>query len=94
MDAAGYAFVTGWTQSTNFPTANPLQPASGGDLDAFVTKLNAAGSALIYSTYLGGTYADFGTSIALDSAGNAYVRAILIPELPNGESLQPSRWAA
>jgi len=73
VDASGEAYVTGSTQSTNFPTANPLQSTYGGGQDAFVAKLNAAGSSLVYSTYLGGSGGDMGSGIALDSAGNAYV---------------------
>ena len=55
VDASGKVYVTGATDSTNFPTKNPLQAASGGGYDAFVTELNATGSALVYSTYLGGS---------------------------------------
>lgn len=74
IDSADNAYVTGTTSSTDFPTVNPVQPNyGGGEWDAFVTKLNAAGSALVYSTYLGGNNADFGWGIAVDSAGNAYV---------------------
>jgi hypothetical protein len=76
VDSAGNAYVTGNTFSTNFPTANAIQPANGGTTitqDAFVTKLNAAGSALVYSTYLGGTGGEIGFGIAVDSAGNAYI---------------------
>ncbi|MET0624645.1 MAG: SBBP repeat-containing protein [Pyrinomonadaceae bacterium] len=76
VDAAGSAYLTGTTNSTNFPTANAFQPANGGTSvfqDAFVTKLNAAGTALVYSTYLGGTGGEVGHGIAVDSAGNAYV---------------------
>jgi hypothetical protein len=73
VDSAGNAYVAGQTTSTNFPTASPLQAASGGGYDAFVAKLNAAGSALLYSTYLGGSGGDFGQGIAVDSSGNAYV---------------------
>jgi hypothetical protein len=73
VDGAGNAYVTGSTSSTNFPTANPVQSSYGGDLDVSVTKINAAGSALVYSTYLGGSGADIGYGIAVDSAGNAYV---------------------
>ena len=50
-----------------------LPRAFGGDSDAFVTKINATGSGLLYSTYLGGTLYDYGTSIAVDADGNAYV---------------------
>lgn len=77
VDGAGDAFVTGPTSSMNFPTANPIQPScascAGGQSDAFVTKLNANGTALVYSTYLGGSSYDSGLAIALDSLGNAYV---------------------
>ena len=73
VDSAGNAYVTGYTLSTNFPTASPLQAANAGAADTFVTKVNAAGSALVYSTYLGGSGNDQGLGIAVDSAGNAYV---------------------
>jgi hypothetical protein len=75
VDAAGNAYVTGRTNSTNFPTtAGALQTAFGTGLsDAFVSKLNAAGTALVYSTFLGGSLADEGFAIAVDGAGNAYV---------------------
>ncbi|MEP6936202.1 MAG: SBBP repeat-containing protein, partial [Nitrospirota bacterium] len=81
-DAAGSAYVTGFTASADFPgTANsPIQSMYAGGTfssdgisgDAFVTKLNAAGTALIYSTYLGGSGNDIGQGIAVDIAGNAY----------------------
>ena len=74
VDSAGNAYVTGTTLSTNFPTASPIQAThGGGENDAFVTKLNATGSALVYSTYLGGNSYDSAQGIAVDSAGNAYV---------------------
>jgi hypothetical protein len=73
LDSSGNAYVTGYTLSTDFPTMNALQPTSGGGLDAFVTKINPTGSALVYSTYLGGSGDEFGKSIAVDSAANAYV---------------------
>ncbi len=73
VDSSGNAYVTGQTLSTNFPPANPFRIANGGGYDAFVTKLNVSGSALIYSTYLGGSAFDFGQGIAVDSSGNAYV---------------------
>lgn len=74
VDSSGNAHVTGYTASVNFPTANSLQVNfGGGPRDAFVAKLNAAGSALVYSTYLGGSDDDAGSSITLDSSGNAYV---------------------
>jgi Beta-propeller repeat len=73
VDSSGNAYVTGATNSTNFPTMNPLQPANAGGYDAFVAQLNPTGSALVYSTYLGGGRNDYGHGIAVDSSGNAYV---------------------
>ncbi len=73
VDAEGGAHVTGITGSTDFPTRDPLQPAIGGGTDAFVMKLNVAGSALVYSTYLGGRDLDGGNGVAVDATGNAYV---------------------
>ncbi|MCX6361501.1 MAG: SBBP repeat-containing protein [Armatimonadetes bacterium] len=74
VDAAGCAYVTGTTGSTDYPTvAGSYAVAGSGDQDAFVTKLNAAGSALIYSTYLGGSNREDDPRIAVDAAGCAYV---------------------
>jgi hypothetical protein len=73
VDSSGSAYVTGLTGSTDFPTVNPLQASKNGTTNAFVAKLNAAGSALVYSTYLGGNARDGGNAIAVDSLGNAYV---------------------
>ena len=77
-DSSGHAYVTGVTQSTNFPTVNPIQASNGGGNsfssgDVFVTKLSDGGSALLYSTYLGGTGFEQGRGIALDSANNVYI---------------------
>jgi hypothetical protein len=73
VDGAGNTYVTGETHSPDFPTPNALYPTFGGDRDAFIVKLNIDGTALAYSTYLGGTYRDCGYGIAVDGAGNAYV---------------------
>jgi uncharacterized protein (TIGR03437 family) len=73
VDAAGSAYVTGRTVSTNFPTQSPYLATAQGNYDAFVTKLTPAGNALAYSTYLGGSGADYGCGIAVDAAGSAYV---------------------
>jgi uncharacterized repeat protein (TIGR01451 family) len=71
--ADGSAYVAGTTQSRDFPTSSAFQPALGGGQDAFVTKLDPAGST-VYSTYLGGsTSSEQGAGIATDSAGSAYV---------------------
>ena len=73
VDSAGSAYVAGVTNSGNFPvTAGAFQTAFNGIQDAFVTKLNAAGSR-VYSTYLGSFGFDWASGIAVDSAGNAYV---------------------
>src|SRR3989449_1845312 len=75
VDATGNTYVTGQTGSLDFPTTTgAFRPSfAGGFIDAFVTKLNPTGAALVYSTYLGGTSDDFGLGIAVDSFGNAYV---------------------
>ena len=69
----GQIFLTGITTSSNLPTMNPLQANLKGNANSFVTKLKADGSALEYSTYLGGIATDGFFSLALDSADNAYV---------------------
>jgi hypothetical protein len=73
VDAAGNAYVSGFTGSSNFPTVNAIQASYGGSGDAFVLKLNPTGSTLLFSTYLGGSSKDVGMGLALDSSGNAYV---------------------
>src|SRR6185369_8290392 len=75
VDAAGNAYITGSTLSADFPvTPGAFQTAKAPfNFDAFVTKMNAAGTALIYSTYFGGANLDMGSDIALDAAGNAYI---------------------
>jgi hypothetical protein len=67
LDGANNIYVTGFTQSGNFPTANATQPSYGGGQDAFVTRMNAAGTALDFSTFLGGNGDDAGGGVALDS---------------------------
>jgi uncharacterized protein (TIGR03437 family) len=74
VDAAGNAYVTGRTSSFGFPTTpGALRTSAAGSDDAFVVKLNPSGTALVYSTYLGGSGADFATSVAVNAAGEAYV---------------------
>ncbi len=74
VNPLGTAFVTGYTSSSNFPvTAGALQTAAAGGYDAFVTALNAQGSALVYSTYLGGASNDSANAIAIDGSNNAFV---------------------
>ena len=76
VDGAGNAYVGGTTQSPDFPTTLGAFRRSGSvnnSADAFVTKLNASGSALVYSTFIGGSNMEFGRRIAIDAAGNAYL---------------------
>lgn len=77
VDTAGNAYVTGFTDTpgSGFPgtAGSPIQSTKSGGQDVFVTKLNAAGTALVYSTYLGGSGIDIGYGIAVDTSGNAYV---------------------
>ncbi len=79
VDSLGYAYITGKTESANFPVARAVQPALHGDNDAFVAKIDPAGSELIYSTFLGSTFTgdngfdERGLDIAVDSAGSAYI---------------------
>jgi hypothetical protein len=84
LDTNGDAIITGYTTSTNFPTASAAQPHfGGGSSDAFVAKLSSDGSSLVYSTYLGGSNNENsaastaqvgpGGAIAVDFDGNAYV---------------------
>ncbi len=73
VDSNGCAYVTGYTTSTDFPTANPYQSILKGISDAFVTKLSPGGDNLVYSTYLGGDSNDYGRGIIVDSEGSAYL---------------------
>jgi hypothetical protein len=73
LDSARSVYITGFTQSTNFPVVGAFQGHLSGTRDAFVSKLNAAGSALIYSTYLGGSGVDTGYAIAVDPTNSATI---------------------
>jgi hypothetical protein len=72
-DGSGNVFVTGFTESTDFPTLNPYDASHNGSDDVFVAKLSSAGDSLLYSTYLGGSSSDVCLDIAADGSGNAYV---------------------
>lgn len=92
VDSSGSAYVAGDTTSTNFPNASSVQPAFGGGLsDAFVTKLNASGSALVYSTFLGGSLSDEGRGIALNGSGEAFATGSTSSDnFPTANPLQAS----
>src|SRR2546430_13726450 len=81
----------GCSSSADFPTAHALQPTFGGSDDAFVSKLTPAGSALVYSTFLGGSGIDLGSGIAVDREGQAYVMGFTTSaDFPTAHALQPT----
>ena len=87
IDASGDAYVTGWTESVDFPitpgAAQPVFPGTASfSTSVFMTKLNASGTALLYSTYLGGSQNAFGYAIAVDPSGNAYVTGTAFGDFP------------
>jgi len=91
VDGAGNAYITGSTQSNDFPTAHAIQPAFGGQTDAFITKIRSDGGAFIYSTYLGGSDRDTGKGVALDTARNAYVTGVTwSTDFPVTNAIQPT----
>src|SRR5579871_862844 len=73
VDGAGDAYVTGTTYSVDFPVQAAMQSSLLGTANAFLAKINPAGSGLLFSTYVGGSGTDNGNAVALDSSGNAYV---------------------
>lgn len=93
LDGSSNLFITGETASANFPVApagNPLRPY-GGSIDAFVTKIMENGSAIVFSTFLGGTYIDRGHAVAVDQFGDVYVAGATdsanFPTWPSGRPL-------
>jgi hypothetical protein len=93
VDASGSAYVTGLTYSPDFPIVNAFQPVSGeGGSEGFVSKLNPTGSALVYSSYLGGTKTEWSKSIAVDASGAAYVfGSTFSTDFPIKNALQPTK---
>jgi uncharacterized repeat protein (TIGR01451 family) len=98
VNSVGESYVTGFTSSTNFPTVTPLQIANAGGFDAFIAKLNPAGNAFLYSTYLGGSANESNTStgtstspLVLDSSSNAYITGFTSStNFPTAAALQPA----
>jgi len=91
VDNTGHIYVAGWTESSDFPTQNPFADTRNGNRDAFVAKLNPAGSALIYSTYLGGSDGDYSWRIAVDDSGQAYVvGSTKSTDFPTRNPVQPN----
>jgi uncharacterized repeat protein (TIGR01451 family) len=94
VDGLGNAYVTGITQSLDFPILSAIQPdfrGTPGFFEAFVAKLDSAGSGLVYSTYLGGSGEERGNAIAVDGQGSAYVTGITSSsDFPTAGPLQPA----
>jgi len=89
VDAAGAAYISGYSGSTNFPVVNALQANNKGPFNVFVAKLNPTGSQLVYSTYLGGTAGEFASAIAVDGSGNAFVAGVTTsPDFPTANAFQ------
>jgi hypothetical protein len=90
VDAEGNAYVTGGASSCDFPIKNAFQKRLKGSQNAFVTKFDADGDALVYSSYLGGSNLDAGFGIALDAEGNAYVTGFTSStNFPTKNAFQP-----
>ena len=84
------AHVTGWTMSSDFPVVDPFQASRGGDVDAFVSRLAPHGSALLMSSYIGGSAEDFGEAITIDRLGTAYVTGTSrSANFPKQNAIQP-----
>ena len=73
VDGSGNAYLACHSNSANFPTANSVEYLNRGESDAFVTKLNTKGSALVYTAHFGGSEGEAAVGIAVDADGNAYV---------------------
>lgn len=92
VDASGNAYLVGTTQSRDFPTATAYQSALKGFSDAFALKVNPSGSALIWSTYLGGDGTDSGNGLAINSAGNLFITGTTnSTNFPTVNAVQPAR---
>ncbi|MGH9747651.1 MAG: Ig-like domain-containing protein [Candidatus Acidiferrales bacterium] len=91
VDASGNAYVAGATSSTDFPTMHAAQTSGGGGVDAFVAKISADGSRVVFATYIGGTGDDEARGIAVDAAGNIFVAGrTASPDFPVHNALQSS----
>jgi hypothetical protein len=92
LDAAGHAYVAGQTRSSDFPTLNAYQPLRGGEIDAFVAKIDPTGASVVYSTYLGGSLRDWANAIAVDAQGNAHMAGTTYSlDFPVLRAFQPSK---
>lgn len=90
VDAAGYAYITGYTSSTNLHLVNPIQGALNGSPSAFVMKIHPAGTGIVFSTYLGGSDASEGDGIAVDASSNVYLVGYCNEDFPVTNALYPT----
>jgi hypothetical protein len=92
FDGDGNVYLAGYTESGDFPvTGGALQPRHGGEADAFLVKLSASGDALLYSTYIGGSQADFASGLAVDADGNLVLGGLTQSrDFPVADPLQSS----
>jgi len=86
------AYVTGWTLSTDFPVVNPIQTNNAGSYDAFLTLFDSSGHALTYSTYLGGSDADWGGAATIDAENTVFVTGYsMSSDFPTANPIQVAR---
>lgn len=91
VDASGNLYAAGWTEAVDFPVSNAIQAVDRGGVDAFMFKLNAAGSQLLYATYIGGRNDDRAAAIAVDSGGQVYLAgSTASSDFPLVSSLRPT----
>jgi hypothetical protein len=88
VDSSGNVYVAGSTYSSDFPTWNPSQGSNAGAYDAFVSKLNTSGNALVYSTYLGGSNYDYADGLAVDGIGDVYITGYTYGSFPTINAYQ------
>ena len=98
VDSSGNAYITGWTNTTAFPTVNAFDPSLkwgiGLHIDAFILKLDANGSRIVYSSYLGGNFDDRGYAVGVDARGAAYVAGLSqSPDFPVTPGAYLSHWS-
>lgn len=90
-DSDGNTFIAGFTRSLNFPLVNPIQSQIAGDSDIFISKVNAEGTAILSSTYIGGAGSDLATGIALGNDGSVFVSGITSSvDFPSVHAFQPA----
>jgi hypothetical protein len=91
VDTSGNLYAAGWTEAVDFPVSNAIQAVNRGGVDAFMFKLNPAGSALLYATYIGGRNDDRAAAIAVDSGGQVYLAgSTASTDFPLVSSLRPT----